>query len=94
MFPNIFTRADQKATSSCTWVTNHIVGRRLHHIHHLCALIPNYKLQSCLDANEELAKMNRLGFVESLKCIRWALWDEESGKMVSFSDVDARQQPA
>ena len=73
------------------WFTGNI---GLHHIHHLCALIPNYKLQSCLDANEELAKMNRLGFVESLKCIRWALWDEESGKMVSFSDVDARQQPA
>ena len=30
------------------WFTGNI---GLHHIHHLCSMIPNYKLQACLDAS-------------------------------------------
>lgn len=70
------------------WFTGNI---GLHHIHHFCALIPNYKLQACLDANADLQQMNRLTFWSSLKCVRWALWDETKGKMVAFRDLT---QPA
>jgi len=66
------------------WFTGNI---GIHHIHHLCPLIPNYKLQSCLDGNASLQGMNRLTLLQSLKCIRWALWDEDQKKMVAFSDL-------
>lgn len=63
------------------WFTGNI---GLHHIHHLNGKIPNYRLQECLDASPELTGMSRLTFVESLKCVNLALWDEESRKLISF----------
>lgn len=68
------------------WFTGNI---GLHHVHHLCSMIPNYKLQACLDGNKELQEMNRLTLWQSLKYIRWALWDEDNRKMVSFSELKA-----
>ena len=32
----------------------------LHHIHHLCSRIPNYRLQACLDAAPELDGVSKL----------------------------------
>lgn len=66
------------------WFTGNI---GIHHIHHLCSMIPNYKLQACLDANPELQKINRLTLRQSFRCLRWALWDEGKRQMVSFGDL-------
>lgn len=66
------------------WFTGNI---GLHHIHHLCAQIPNYKLQSCMDARPELKRINRLSFLESLQCSQLKLWDEKTKQMVSLSEV-------
>jgi omega-6 fatty acid desaturase (delta-12 desaturase) len=66
------------------WFTGNI---GLHHIHHLCALVPNYKLQECLDNSPFLQNMNRMTFRDSLKCLKWALWDEAQKKMVSFREL-------
>lgn len=63
------------------WFTGNI---GLHHIHHLCSAIPNYRLQECLKASDSLQSLNRLTLTESLQCLRWGLWDEKSGKMVSI----------
>jgi omega-6 fatty acid desaturase (delta-12 desaturase) len=57
----------------------------IHHIHHLSCKIPNYKLQECMDALPELREINRMGFIESLKCANFKLWDEEQSKLVTFS---------
>lgn len=59
----------------------------LHHIHHLNAKIPNYRLQECLDAHPDLQTLNRITFWESLKYARLALWDEDKKKMVTFAAV-------
>lgn len=64
------------------WFTGNI---GLHHIHHLCAQIPNYRLQECLDSYPQLATINRLTFWQSLKTARLALWCEESKRLISFS---------
>jgi omega-6 fatty acid desaturase (delta-12 desaturase) len=56
----------------------------LHHIHHLCATIPNYRLQECLDGSETLQNLNRLTLKETLPCLKWRLWCEKSKKMVGF----------
>ena len=58
----------------------------LHHIHHLNAKIPNYRLQECLDDNEDLQTINRIKFWESFKYARLALWDEDQRKMIAFAD--------
>jgi acyl-lipid omega-6 desaturase (Delta-12 desaturase) len=59
----------------------------LHHIHHLCSRIPNYRLQQCLDENPELRQARRLTLVESLGCARLSLWNEETGRMIRFRDL-------
>ncbi|MEM7650817.1 MAG: fatty acid desaturase [Pseudomonadota bacterium] len=63
------------------WFTGNI---GLHHIHHLCSKIPNYKLQECMDAKPEIGEINRLTLRESLKCIDLKLWDEDKGCMVNI----------
>ena len=64
------------------WVSGNI---GLHHIHHLCSRIPNYRLQECLDAEPALKTINRLTLAQSLKSARLALWDESRKKLVGFS---------
>ena len=59
----------------------------LHHVHHLCAKIPNYRLQECLDGHADLKTLNRITFWESLRYARLALWDEDQKKMVTFAAV-------
>jgi len=63
------------------WVTGNI---GLHHIHHLCSLIPNYRLQECYDASEDLKAWPKMSFLDSLKTTRLALWDEARQRMISF----------
>lgn len=66
------------------WITGNI---GLHHIHHLCSHIPNYRLQECLDAMPALKSINRLTVGESLKTARLALWDPAQRKLVGFQGV-------
>ncbi len=67
----------------------------LHHIHHLCSRIPNYRLHECLHANAELQTVSpRLSIWQALKSARLALWDEASRKLISFRDCAAVQQVA
>ncbi len=67
------------------WCTGHI---GLHHIHHLCSGIPNYRLPACLDAVPELRAINPITLRESFACARLALWHEGGGRMVSFADAE------
>lgn len=64
------------------WLTGNI---GLHHIHHLNAKIPNYRLQECMDAYAPLQTLNRITLFESFKYAKLALWDEEQRKMIRFS---------
>lgn len=66
------------------WFTGNI---GLHHIHHLCSHIPNYRLQECLDALPELKSINRMTIWQSLKTAPLALWDAERRKLVSFQGI-------
>ena len=66
------------------WLTASI---GLHHVHHLCSRIPNYRLQDCVNQLPELTKARRLTLWQSLGCARLALWDEERDCMVRFRDL-------
>jgi acyl-lipid omega-6 desaturase (Delta-12 desaturase) len=58
----------------------------LHHVHHLCSRVPNYRLQACLDAAPELHRVAKVVTLrESLGCWRLALWDERRHSLVGFS---------
>ncbi len=63
------------------WVTGNI---GVHHVHHLSARIPFYQLPRILRAHPELKSVGRLTFVQSLKCVKLALWNEKEKRMVSF----------
>ena len=66
------------------WLTASI---GLHHVHHLCSRIPNYRLQDCVDQLPDLAKSQRITLWQSIGCARLALWDEARGRMVRFRDL-------
>ncbi len=63
------------------WFTGNI---GFHHVHHLSARVPNYRLQECHDARQELHRVTTLGLREALCAPCYALWDEELGRMVRF----------
>jgi acyl-lipid omega-6 desaturase (Delta-12 desaturase) len=59
----------------------------IHHIHHLCSKIPNYRLRECLDGSEELQSVSpKLTLWEGIKCARLSLWDETSRRLISFGE--------
>lgn len=64
------------------WITGNI---GIHHIHHLSARIPFYRLGSVLKEHPELRDVCRLSLWESFKCVRLALWDEKNRKLVGFT---------
>ena len=66
------------------WFTANI---GVHHVHHLCSRIPNYRLQDCLKRVPELRRINRVTLLESFKCVPLTLWDEERRRLVSFRSL-------
>ena len=66
------------------WVSGNI---GYHHIHHLNPKVPNYHLPPCYEGQPALQNPRKLGLMESLSTAWLALWDEKSGKMVSFASL-------
>ncbi len=66
------------------WFTANI---GIHHLHHLCSRIPFYRLSQALRDHPELRDVSRLTLLESLGCVRLALWDEERRRLVPFRDA-------
>ena len=74
------------------WFTANI---GMHHIHHLCARIPFYKLPAAIEEDPALKRMGKLTIRESLQCIPLTLWDERNGRLISFAEFDSRnEQPS
>jgi omega-6 fatty acid desaturase (delta-12 desaturase) len=61
----------------------------LHHIHHLQPRIPNYNLQRAHDENEFLHAAPVLTLWCGLKTVRLKLYDEASGRLVTFRQANA-----
>jgi len=66
------------------WFTGNI---GLHHVHHLGPRIPNYKLERCHTENPLFHQVTVLTLRQSLATMRLALWDEESQRLVGYSDI-------
>ena len=60
-----------------------------HHIHHLNAKIPFYRLPEVYAKMPELqnAKTTNLNPLEVLRCLRLKIWDSDQQKLVSLKDI-------
>ena len=71
------------------WFTGNI---GLHHIHHVRPRIPNYNLQRSYDEVPAMQAVKPLTIRESLKALRFSLYDEKQRKLVSFRSLGALPQ--
>lgn len=55
-----------------------------HNIHHLKPRIPCYNLKKCYDNVSELHYISPITLTSSLKSLRLHLWNEDTGKLISF----------
>jgi omega-6 fatty acid desaturase (delta-12 desaturase) len=66
------------------WLTGNI---GIHHVHHLSSRIPFYKLPKVIKAHPELKEIGRLKFWKSLRCVKLALWDENTRRLITFREA-------
>ena len=66
------------------WFTANI---GMHHVHHLSSRIPYYRLPRALSDHPELSSISRLTLLESFRCVRLVLWDENRRRLVSFREA-------
>jgi omega-6 fatty acid desaturase (delta-12 desaturase) len=92
-----FTTASLRSTSHLhlprilQWFTGNI---GFHHVHHVNPRIPNYRLEECHKGNAGLQLAPRLTLRAALVAMRYALWDSERGRLVSFRTAVARRPGA
>ncbi len=69
------------------WLTGNI---GFHHINHLNPHVPNYRLQSAHAAVQRVRTVRGLGLAEGLRAPWLTLWDERSGRLIGFGDLNTR----
>ena len=66
----------------------------LHHVHHLNSKIPNYNLQRAHDSHPLFATVPTITIADGMRAVRFKLWDERSGKMVTFAQARRSAAPS
>lgn len=66
------------------WMTANI---GIHHVHHLYARIPFYRLPQVLRDHPELADIRRVTLMQSFKYVKLKLWDANQQRLVAFSEI-------
>lgn len=69
------------------WLTGNI---GYHHVHHLSPRVPNYYLEEAHKSTPPLQKATTISIRQSLKSLRFRLWDEEQKRFVGFHDAKHR----
>lgn len=69
------------------WLTANI---GIHHIHHLCARIPYYRLGDVLRDYPELANVKRITLMESFKYAGLQLWCTKQKRLISFRELPGK----
>jgi omega-6 fatty acid desaturase (delta-12 desaturase) len=70
------------------WFTANIA---YHHIHHLSARIPNYRLAECHEEFRDLfTGVRRIGLFQVREALRHILWDTESRRIISVAEYRQR----
>jgi omega-6 fatty acid desaturase (delta-12 desaturase) len=63
----------------------------LHHVHHLSAKIPNYNLQRVHNEGSIFDGVAPVTFTDGLRSTRLKLWDERTGRLVTWREVRRSQ---
>ncbi len=74
-----------KLPAPLQWLTANI---GVHHVHHMSARIPNYKLQQVHDDNPEFHVVTTITMKDSWRLMWLTLWDEDRRRLVRFKDLD------
>ncbi len=61
-----------------------------HHLHHLSARIPNYNLKRAHNENPVFHAVPTLSVWDGMRTVRFKLWDEERGRLVTFAEARSR----
>ena len=59
----------------------------IHHVHHLYARIPFYRLTEVIRDHKYLSEINRMTIRDSISCARLHLWDEKTRQLLSFAQA-------
>jgi acyl-lipid omega-6 desaturase (Delta-12 desaturase) len=65
-----------------------------HHVHHLSAKIPNYRLRAAHDSHPMFRRTPVVTVRSSIEAFRLKVWDTESESLVPFPGRRARSRPA
>jgi omega-6 fatty acid desaturase (delta-12 desaturase) len=65
-----------------------------HHVHHLNPKIPNYNLQRAHEEQPFLQAVPALSLVDGLRATRLKLYDEDTGRIVTWNELRARPASA
>jgi acyl-lipid omega-6 desaturase (Delta-12 desaturase) len=69
------------------WMNWFTVNIGYHHVHHLSAAIPNYRLVRCHSENTDLfGKVPRITLRQVPAAVRCLLWDVRAERIISFSE--------
>ena len=68
------------------WFTGNI---GYHHVHHLNAKIPFYRLPEAMAGLEELQSptVTTLRPADVMRCLRLKLWDSNAGRLLTFEEA-------
>jgi omega-6 fatty acid desaturase (delta-12 desaturase) len=73
------------------WLNWFTVNIGYHHVHHLSANIPNYRLAECHDEYQHLfAGVTRVKLCEVLGALNCILWDTRAERIISFAEYQQR----
>ena len=73
------------------WLNWFTVNIGYHHIHHLSASIPNYRLAECHEEYQHLfSSVTRVKLHEVLRALRCILWDKRSQQIISVTEYRQR----
>ena len=69
------------------WIT---ADAAYHHVHHLCASVPNYRLAACHEAHAALfADVTRVRLGAIPGALKFVLWDVSARRLVSVAEATA-----
>ncbi len=67
------------------WIT---ADAAYHHVHHLCASVPNYRLAACHKEHQQLfSGVRRVGLFEIPGALKHVLWDMSTRRLVSVAEI-------
>src|SRR6266513_899234 len=74
------------------WLNWFTVDIAYHHIHHLSARIPNYRLAECHEENQDLfSDVTRIRLSGVPKALKYILWDTRRRRMISVSEYQQQK---